>query len=781
MSSRRHLDELSQQFGNVSFNNSKGFVGAVGIDNASVTVQSLTASIFSGMENPVHNVIRALDIDNNDYEGDREDIPDMATNTGKWFFEDLNFLRWMEFDSSSLLIVTGQSGQGKSVMARHLIKHLPRGSSVSYFFFNRRREEAQSPVCAVAALLHRWFTREPALSHHYAVKAFNHHKTLHKFNLLWGILEQTMLSPKSGTLYCVLDGLEKCRQSNETEAGLRNLMEAISKFFRTENHEVHRVTHLKILVTAQASETISRKIPRCDHCNPVMRLDCTEADVASMITRDVEEVIKNALVKITTSPLSRIDAKFVQSLQAGDESVWSELQNELGEYGLQADMISTDQRRSLITNLITAMVGYDINNDSEDKRESEPEPLNSDGAEAEAEVTEGSGASGPNVATTGTKKQVEPIKPMRRPSIVSNTQEGWEKAARTEQGPRRTPTFRLRDLQDAEEQRRSAVGERADRWLDYYESGFLQPLQRFLDTVKYAADDLDVRPVKLAIFSTGVNKHLLREISHRDLRDKVKVRSFVHDDPEAYDNIGIGTMVTRLLLGLAPSAEIHVFKVTSEGVIQASQVEQIVKAVNYAVVETEADILCMGFGFHQRDSEVERVIRHAATRNSGRGVIMFAAAGNEGGNRPVPYPARDPNVFCVYSTDGLGNSSAFNPSLLDPRDRFSTLGEEVRFGRITEDTMGTGSGSTLSATIAAAMAAEILNWWRRCHEARVFHRLESSANRIDYIGMEEMRKIFHLMSVERDGFRYLTPWVLFGAGDISQVASKVVYALESGW
>ncbi|KAG4262307.1 hypothetical protein FPRO04_12844 [Fusarium proliferatum] len=777
MSSRRHLGELSQQFGDVSFNNSKGFVGAVGIDNASVTVQSLTASIFSGMES------LALDIDNNDYEGDREDIPDMATNTGKWFFEDPNFLRWMEFDSSSLLIVTGKSGQGKSVMARHLIKHLPRGSSVSYFFFNRRREEAQSPVCAVAALLHRWFTREPELAHHCAVKEFNHHKTMHKFSILWRILEQTMMA-QSGTLYCVLDGLEKCRQSNETEAGLRNLMEAISKFFRTENHEFHRLTHLKILVTAQASETISRRIPRCDHCNPVMRLDCTEADVASMISRDVEEVIKNALVKITTSPLSRIDAKFVQSLQAGDESVWSKLQDELREYGLQADMVSTDQRRSLITNLITTMVGYDINSDSEDNLESEPEPINSDGSEAQAEVTGSPEVSGPNVAITDTKRQAEPIKPIRRPSIVSITQEGWEKAARTEQGPRRTPTFRLQragDLQDAEEQRRSAVGERADRWLDYYESGFLQPLLGFLDTVNYAAHDLDVRPVKLAILSTGVNKHMLRKVSHRNLRDKVKVRSFVHDDPEAYDSIGIGTKVTRLLLGLAPSAEIHVLKVTSEGFIQASQVEQIVKAVDYAVVEAQADILCMGFGFHQRDSEVERVIRHAATRNSGRGVIMFAAAGNEGGNRPVPYPARDPNVFCVYSTDGFGNSSPFNPSLLDPRDRFSTLGEEVRFGRIAEDTRGTGSGSTFSATIAAAMAAEILNWWRRCHEGGVFRRLGSYANRIDDIGMEEMRRIFHLMSVERDGFRYLTPWMLFGDGDISQVASKVVCALESGW
>jgi hypothetical protein len=47
-----------------------------------------------------------------------------------------------------------------------------------------------------------------------------------------------MMAPESGTLYCVLDGLEKCRQSSETEAGLRNLMDVIANFFRTENHEV---------------------------------------------------------------------------------------------------------------------------------------------------------------------------------------------------------------------------------------------------------------------------------------------------------------------------------------------------------------------------------------------------------------------------------------------------------------------------------------------------------------------------------------------------------------
>lgn len=99
--------------------------------------------------------------------------------------------------------------------------------------------------------------------------------------------------------------------------------------------------------------------------------------------------------------------------------------------------------------------------------------------------------------------------------------------------------------------------------------------------------------------------------------------------------------------------------------------------MKYAIFEIRADIICMGFGFHDRVSELQQVIRRAAMGDSGHDIIMFAAAGNEGANQVVAYPARDPNVFCVYSTDGFGNSSPFNPGLFDPSDNFSTLGEEV--------------------------------------------------------------------------------------------------------
>lgn len=82
----------------------------------------------------------------------------------------------------------------------------------------------------------------------------------------------------------------------------------------------------------------------------------------------------------------------------------------------------------------------------------------------------------------------------------------------------------------------------------------------------------------------------------------------------------------------------------------------------------------MGFGFTtQLPESVQKAIRDASSRD----VIMFGAAGNHSGNDAVTYPGRDPRVICIYSTDGYGNRSAFNPPPLLNSKSFSTLGEEV--------------------------------------------------------------------------------------------------------
>lgn len=106
------------------------------------------------------------------------------------------------------------------------------------------------------------------------------------------------------------------------------------------------------------------------------------------------------------------------------------------------------------------------------------------------------------------------------------------------------------------------------KWFDYYENEFLLPLQMFTSTMDFAAGEWERRHVKLAILSSGVNWSVLG-LERHDLRPHVNFRSFVEDDPEALDKIGIGTQAASLLLKLAPSAEVHALKVTSTGNIKS--------------------------------------------------------------------------------------------------------------------------------------------------------------------------------------------------------------------
>ncbi|KAF8854455.1 hypothetical protein BDZ45DRAFT_676917 [Acephala macrosclerotiorum] len=119
----------------------------------------------------------------------------------------------------------------------------------------------------------------------------------------------------------------------------------------------------------------------------------------------------------------------------------------------------------------------------------------------------------------------------------------------------------------------------------------------------------------------------------------------------------------------------------------------------------------MGFGFGTTLKNIQRAVRIA----SSKGIIMISGAGNAGANMLVPYPARDPRVFCIYSTDGYGNRSHFNPPQLSDGRGFSTLGEEAASSWPEKLVRDSGqyemlkSGSSVAATIASGIAAMVLD------------------------------------------------------------------------
>lgn len=164
----------------------------------------------------------------------------------------------------------------------------------------------------------------------------------------------------------------------------------------------------------------------------------------------------------------------------------------------------------------------------------------------------------------------------------------------------------------------------------------------------------------------------------------------------------------------------------------------------------------MSFGFGEEDEQLYASMQHTASK----GVLMFAAASNDGKNRPngVAWPASDINVICVHSGDGHGTASTFTP---DPRDsmRIMVLGECVKSAwpqRLkSPDSHKLMSGTSCAAPIAAGIAALVLDYARGFLTETEWKKLR----RVD-----SMRQVFESMSDKpANGYWWVKHWKWFNS------------------
>ena len=159
--------------------------------------------------------------------------------------------------------------------------------------------------------------------------------------------------------------------------------------------------------------------------------------------------------------------------------------------------------------------------------------------------------------------------------------------------------------------------------------------------------------ISIAIIDTGV------DYNHPDLKDNyVKGYDFVNNDNDPIDDHGHGTHCAGIALGsgktslmyvgVAPEADLYVYKVldeSGEGVVSS-----LIAAMEHAV-QDGVDIISLSLGGDSETANPDDALSEAADNAVNEGVVVVAAAGNNGIAGIISSPGCARNVTCVGASD----------------------------------------------------------------------------------------------------------------------------------
>ncbi|KAK5989428.1 hypothetical protein PT974_10947 [Cladobotryum mycophilum] len=211
-------------------------------------------------------------------------------------------------------------------------------------------------------------------------------------------------------------------------------------------------------------------------------------------------------------------------------------------------------------------------------------------------------------------------------------------------------------------------------------------------------------PVRVAILDTGFD-----EGDSWAARVKQK-KSFV-DQSSPVDIFGHGTLMARLVMECAPSAELIVARVSRNTKELGNSQENIKEAILWAGIECQADIISMSFGFPKNHGGISQAIQTVLSER-GDAVIFLASAGNSP-SEDENFPARHPSVLSIYATNCHGSFSPTNARLReDGPIVLGTYGDDLpanlcenienKYPKICQP------GSSVATAVAAGISATLL-------------------------------------------------------------------------
>lgn len=271
--------------------------------------------------------------------------------------------------------------------------------------------------------------------------------------------------------------------------------------------------------------------------------------------------------------------------------------------------------------------------------------------------------------------------------------------------------------------------------------------------------------LKIAILDTGIDKSKVRFDS-----SVVETVDFIDDKPMT-DVDGHGTHIAGIMLKLLENCELFICKVLSSRVTHDRK--PIAAALRRARKDWKVDAISMSFGYEI--SGYLNPVRKEVSKCLKSDIMVFAAASNNGIDKPRTYPSLFPGVFCIHSCSGEGAPSGFNPKADDKEQfNFCTVGECVE-SMWTSENAGPRrkimSGTSVATPIAVCLAALMIGYVRR--------HMSDFGLSIDPCSVAGMQRMFSLVSTKQNGYDWISPGLFFSTTFRENIPGLIGQSLQS--